>query len=126
MINGSGWSFINDTFVNITFLFSSLNPTVLIYRKIIESNGSYYSFIKGKIVVHNHLVHTDFFWMCETCFWHFGPFQILVHTNYEKQIENLYSLHTTFPLFALHTLYPSNFLPPNITIFPHSMISHLC
>ena len=31
---------------------------------------------------------------------------------------NLYSLHTTFSLFALHTLYPSNFLPPNITIFP--------
>ena len=36
MINGSGWSFINGTFVNITFIFSSLNPTVLIYRKIIN------------------------------------------------------------------------------------------
>ena len=61
MINGSGWSFINGIFVNITFLFSSFNPTVLIYRKIIESNGSYYPFIKGKIVVHNQLVHADFF-----------------------------------------------------------------
>ena len=78
MINSSGWSFINGIFVNITFLFSSLNPTVLIYRKIIESNDSYYSFIKGKMIVYSHLVHTDFFWMCETYFWPFDPFKILV------------------------------------------------
>lgn len=87
MINDFGWSFINGIFVNITFFFFSLNPTVLIYRKIIESNGSYYSFIKGKIVVYNHLVHTDiFFFGCvRLIFWLFGPFQILVHKDHQSE-----------------------------------------
>ena len=37
-------------------------------------------------------------------------------TSYEQ--ENLYSLHTKYHIFALHTLYPSNFFPPIITIYP--------